>query len=74
MLKIDCLENKAIRDIKSEVLQFRKSTDKRTSMENEIMDIIAGGMSMLNLGDDFEEKYQRHLQMLKNDTAYKKAY
>ena len=33
MLKIDCLENKAIRDIKSEVLQFRKSTDKRTSMQ-----------------------------------------
>lgn len=25
-------------------------------------------------GDDFEEKYQRYFQKLKNDTAYKKTF
>jgi hypothetical protein len=42
-------------------------------MENKIMDIIAGKTSILNRGDDFEEKYQRHFQRLKTDTAYKKT-
>jgi len=30
-------------------------------------------MSVLNRGDDFEEKYQRYFQRLKNDIAYKKT-
>lgn len=31
-------------------------------------------MSILNRGDDFEEKYQRYFQRLKNDTTYKKTF
>ncbi|AKJ37707.1 MULTISPECIES: hypothetical protein [Methanosarcina] len=52
--QISNLENKVIQELKSEVLQFRKSTDEKTSMEtrnihgderksmeNKILDIIA---------------------------------
>ncbi len=53
----------------------RKNPWKRgTSIEYKIMDIIAGEMSVLNRGDNFEEKYQQYFQKLKNDTAYKKTF
>lgn len=42
-------------------------------MEYKIMDIIAGEMSVLNRSDDFEEKYQRYFQRVKNDNEYKKT-
>jgi hypothetical protein len=73
-LKLDKFENKAIKRLKKEFEKLRKAQKKKEKLKNVFSEIIAGEVSTLNQGEDWEEKYNHHLKRLKADPIYRKRF
>ena len=63
-----------LEQLKMEVEELRKAQKEKEELESGFSEIIAGEVSTLNQGEDWEEKHDRHWERLKTDPVYRKRF
>lgn len=73
-LRLDIYENEAIKKLKEDLEELREAQKEKEELKRVFSEIIAGEVSTLNRGEDWEEKYDEHWERLKTDQVYRRKF